>query len=389
VQRSAPQRMTSETQKSAVPTPAKSPKLREARFEDYAQIFALAAKFQLHTESYTGWTHLWTDNPAYREIDGKFPIGWVLETPDGAICGYLGNIPLQYEFEGKRLLAATTRAWVVDAGYRTYSPLLLGTHLNQPKVDLFLHTTVNSQAAPAYSIFQGLPVPVGAWDRTQFWITSERGFCESVLRKKAWPLAKAISYPISAGLFVRERFRRSHFAAGIANMTECAGFDDRFDAFWEELRKEKSNMLLAVRNREVLDWHFKFALSQKAAWIYTSEIGSKVAAYAVFLRQDSPEARLTRVRLADFQCHQREQAPAMLAAMLRLAMERCQRESIHMLELIGLTPELEKALQSASPHRRTLPNWIYFYKANNLALGEKLRNPAVWEPSLFDGDSSL
>ena len=60
-----------------------------------------------------------------------------------------------------------------------------------------------------------------------------------------------------------------------------------------------------------------------------------------------------------------------------------------MLELIGLTPTLEAAVAHARPHRRQLPNWMYYYKAKERTLAEKLKNPAAWEPSLFDGDSSL
>jgi len=381
----------SQIQVAPIPRSQKSLKLRGVRFEDYSQIAALTAKFQLQTESYPGWTHLWINNPAYREIKDKFPMGWVLENGDGAISGYLGNIPLNYELDGKRLLAATTRAWVVDTAYRTYSPLLLGTYFQQPNVDLFLNTTVNSQAAPAYSIFEGVHVPVGAWDRTLFWITHHQGFTESFLRKKGGAMAKPLSYPLSAGLFLRDQFRKSRFQEnGTAVVVlPCAGFDDHFDAFWATLRKKKSNLLLAVRSREVLEWHFKFPLLQNVAWIYIVEGNSGLAAYSVFLRQDNPETGLTRIRLADFQCLEQERAPALLTAMLQVAIGRCRQESIHMLELIGLAPALERKLERASPHRRPLPNWIYFYKANDPSLAERLKSAAVWEPSLFDGDSSL
>jgi hypothetical protein len=75
--------------------------------------------------------------------------------------------------------------------------------------------------------------------------------------------------------------------------------------------------------------------------------------------------------------------------MLRAAFERCRQESVHMLELIGVTPLLEECAERASPHRRQLPNWMYFYKTNDRILSEKLLKADVWEPSLFDGDSSL
>jgi len=78
----------SQTQSGAVPRSSKSPRLREVRFEDYLQMAALTAKFHLQTESYPGWMHLWTNNPAYREIKDRFPIGWVLENADGKVSGH-------------------------------------------------------------------------------------------------------------------------------------------------------------------------------------------------------------------------------------------------------------------------------------------------------------
>jgi hypothetical protein len=122
-------------------------KLRKVCFEDYPQIAALVSKFHLQFESYDGWKHLWINNPAYRELGDKVPMGWVLEDGEGAIVGYLGNIPLDYEFEGKRLLVATTRAWVVDTPYRSYSPLLLATYFQQSNVDLFRYTAISERFA--------------------------------------------------------------------------------------------------------------------------------------------------------------------------------------------------------------------------------------------------
>jgi len=378
-------------QPAPIPRSHKALKLREARFEDYPQVAALASKYHLYVENYPEWTHLWTNNPAYRDIKDKFPMGWVLENGEGGIAGYLGNIPLNYELEGRTLLAAATRAWVVDTDCRPYSPLLLGTFFKQPNVDLFLNTTVSAEAEAAYSIFQGIRVPVGAWDRSLYWITQHQGFTESFLRRKGVGLAKPLSYPLSVGVFLQDRVKRTRFqgSRGTVAVLPCAAFDDRFEAFWAGLRKKKSHLLLAVRSREALDWHFNFALQQNAAWLYIAEGNAGLVAYSVFLRQDSLETGLTRVRLVDFQCLEEDRAPDLLAAMLQEAMDRCRQESIHMLELIGLAPELEKQLERLSPHRRQLPTWMSYYKPNNAALAGSLKNAAVWEFSLFDGDSSL
>jgi hypothetical protein len=382
------------SQSVTVSKPQKPPRLREARFEDYPQVAALVSKFDLQMESREEWMHLWTDNPAYREIKGKFPMGWVLETADGAIAGYLGNVPLHYEFEGKVLLAATTRAWVVDTPYRSFSTLLLATYFQQRDVDLFLSTTVNALSEPVYRTFQGIPAPRGAWDRTLFWITNHRGFVKSFLINKRSALAAPLSYPLSLGLFLRDLVKGSRLPdLNTLEVASCSSFDDRFDSFWPALREKRSKLLLGIRSREALAWHFKFALQQNRAWIFTIEgtagDGRAMIAYSIFLRSDHPPIGLTRMRLVDFQCLDAERSMELLKVMLHAASNRCRQESIQMIELVGCTPEVEKALESASPHRRALSSWLYCYKARDPQLAEKLGNPAVWEPSLFDGDSSL
>ena len=369
----------------------KSPKLREARFDDYAQIAALAAKFDLNTEDYSAWTHLWAGNPANREIKGAFPIGWVLENADDGIVGYLGNIPMAYELRGQRFLAATTRAWVVDKPYRAYSPMLLATYFQQKNVDLFLSTTVNSQSEAAYSSFQSSRVPVGSWDRALFWVTHYPGFVASYLRRKRRELVGVATYPLSAGLFALDKVRGTRLPrpAKSVRVAPSVGFDDRFQPFWQDLRNVKHNMLLGDRSPEFLTWHFKFALQKNTAWIYIAEQDSTMIAYSIFMRYDFAQAGLTRVRLVDFQCLKSEAASDVLLATLRAAMERCRKESIHMCELVGVAPNLKMTLRHSSPRERTLGSWLYFYKTNNPSLSKELQNPSVWEPSLFDGDSSL
>ena len=367
----------------------KSPKLREARFDDHPRITALAAKYGLRTEEYPAWTHLWNNNPA-RDMKGQVPIGWVLDTGDSDLAGYLGNVPIAYELRGKRLLAATTRAWVVATQYRAYSPLLLATYFQQRNVDLFLSTTVNSQSEAAYSSFQSTRVPVGSWDRASFWVTNYRGFVASYLRRHG-SLAEVASYPLSAGLFVLDQFRGGRLPqpASPIRIAPCTRFDDRFEAFWQSLRIVKSNILLADRSLQTLDWHFKSAFQKRDPWIYVAEQDSSIKAYSIFQRYDFAKVGLTRVRLIDFQCLDTEKAFDFLLAMLRTAADCCRKGSIHMLEFVGDPSDLMKKLPSAALRQRPLGSWLYYYKTNNASLAQELQGSSVWEPSLFDGDSSL
>jgi hypothetical protein len=384
--------MTAPPVTSSVPVikPNKPPRLRDVRFEDHPQVVALAAKFALKIEPLERWKDLWLANPAYLETGSKTPKGWVLETPEGSIVGYLGNIPLNYELDGKKLRVATTRAWVVDAPYRSYSPLLLASHFGQRDMDLFLSTSINEQSAPAYSSFQTIRVPVGEWDRALFWITNYPGFAASFLRRKGVSAANVLGYPVGSGIQVLDLIKHRRLRTGDTRIQCLAAFDDRFDEFWDTLRRKKSHVVLGVRNRKVLSWHFDFNLQRNRAWIYAAEAGTALAAYSIFLRYDFPRIGLTRMRLVDFQCPEPSRSADLLLGMLATAMERCRRESIQVLEVVGLPTQFEeKIVQAGSPHYRKLTSWLYSYKPNDPHLAQRLKDSTVWEPWLFDGDSSF
>ncbi len=380
-----------EVHAAAQSSSSKEPVLREARFDDYGQIAALACRFGLSFEDEPAWQHLWKANPAYQETGCKIPIGWVLEDAAGRIAGHLGNIPLNYELGGRRLLAVATRAWVVDPSCRRHSLMLPRPFYQQANVDLFLSTSVNAKSRPSTTLFKNTRVPVGAWDRSTFWITHAPGFTDSLFAKKGWNFAKPFRYPVALGLSLRDRLFGSGIRKDVGSpaLVPLENFDDRFDEFWAELRRKKAGTLLGVRNRETLDWHFRFALRQKDVWIYTCDGPGGMAGYALFLRQERKQVGLNRVCLVDFQCLNQERSTSFFMAALRSAFERCRRESTHMLELIGLPPALQARAELGAPHHRKLEDWMYFYKTNDLALATKLQDSAVWEPWLFDGDSSF
>lgn len=365
----------------------RAPKIREASFEDYDQITALQVKYGRPVKSYEEWTHLWINNPAYSQVRSALPIGWVLEREDNQIVGYLGNIPLFYELSGKRLLASVAHAWVVDAQYRPYSLMLLELYFSQRAVELFLNASVGRAAFDAFAVFQSLPVPQGDWDRSVFWVTNYRGFLAGWLAMKAIPFAKALSYALAVAPAVSRVFaRRMHSYEG-TTLQLCRTIDGRFDVFWDALRKNNPNVLLGVRSREALEWHFRYALRNDEAWIVTAEEGASITAYSIFLRSDNPKFTLKRMRLVDYQAL--DGNTAFLLPMLSWALEKCRHEGIDMLESIGFRGDKNKLITRVAPYKRKLPCWLYYYKTRDKSLGEKLSDLDVWDPSQFDGDASL
>ncbi len=363
-------------------------KVRQASFEDYPGIVALQARHGFQTESYDQWLHLWIHNPLYSKLS-DWPIGWVLEGEDREIVGYIGNIPLSYEFRGEQIVASTSRCWVVDSRFRSCSFALLSRFFGQKNVQLFINTTVNPYAIAGQKAFRANQVPVGAWDRSLFWITDYRGIATSFLTNRRVSASKLLRLPLAFGSFFREPLRRSIFRpeSNAIAVSDCRRFDGRFDAFWEALRISNSHLLLATRSQQMLAWRFQSALDENRAWILAVEDGPRIAAYTIFLRRDNSELGLNRMRLIDFQTlHNKDN---LVLPMLSQALKKCQRDGIHMLEVIGFGPEKQHLISDLAPQRRELPCWTFFYRTNDRHLAKALKDPRSWDPSSFDGDASL
>lgn len=367
--------------------PRRGAKLREASCEDYTQIAALESRHGLIVSSPERWRDIWLTNPEYRNLQGCWPIGWVIEDEQGQIVASIGNVPLQYELAGRRILAVSGHAWVADLPYRSKALSLLDRVINQRDVDLYLNNSVNPESANAVSALDCARVPVGLWDESAFWITNYQGFIEGLLATKAKGLAKPLSYPFSAAVFLTDRLTTKGLRSGDVEVKSVAAFDDRFDDFWAELKRMNPHVLLAVRTRQVLEWRFKHALLENRLWIATVADNTRLAAYAIFDRHDSSAFGLTRMLLVDFQSL--DGSTALLEPVLCWALRKCRNEGMHVLQIIGRWLEKGEFIETAAPHRRKLESWRFVYRANNPRLAETLRDPRTWAPSLFDGDATL
>jgi hypothetical protein len=367
---------------------ANTPRVRVAKYEDYDQIAALQTQYERPTTSFERWKHYWVNNPAYLQLGNGFPIGWVLEREDKKIVGYLGNIPLFCELGGQSLLASVAHAWVVDLNYRAYSLVLLDHYFSQKSVDLFLNATVGAPGFDSFNVFESLRVPAGEWDRSVFWVTNYQGFIASALAQRKIPLSKPLSYVLAMPPAIKQTFSDGWLRdrSAWSELQPCAAFDARFDVFWDELKKRSPNVLLGLRTQLTLEWHFGYALRNNEAWVVTAG-KERIEAYGIFCRHDNPNYGLKRLRLVDFQAL--DGSTALLLPMLGWALERCRREKVHMLECLGFRQDKMKVITSVAPHERKLPCWLYFYKARNKTLAQKLADPNVWDPSQFDGDASL
>jgi hypothetical protein len=368
-------------------TKARPPRLRAASFKDHEQIALLESRYGLVSKSYEEWSHLWLGNPLYRELRAGWSIGWVLEDENKQIVGSMANIPLPYEFERRRILVASGHNWVAEPAYRSASLLLLDHVINQRDVDLYVNNTVSAASTAAVSTFGCSRVPVGQWDTSVLWITHYQSFFELRLVRKNCPFATPLSYALSAAVFLRDRLTTTALREGDVEVTIYPGFDERFDDFWVDLKQRNPHLLLAVRTREMLDWHYKYALLNGKLWIAAVVDGPRLAAYATFQRRDKPRWGVKHVRLVDFQSL--AGGTALLPPLLSWALRKCRDEGIHTLEIVGRWLEKGELIETVAPYPQKLPTWKYVYRANSSGLAQSLRDPRAWAPSLFDGDASL
>jgi hypothetical protein len=373
---------------SRTTTSKASLQIREPSFADYEQIAALQSRNGLITRPRQDWVALWKGNPAYERAKGQWPIGWVLEKPNGEVVGSLSNIALDFQFRGREVRAAASCAWVVDARYRNCSMPLMSCFLKQKNIDLFICTTVSAGAEPIYA-FKFSRVPAGSWNKLSFWITNYNGFSQNALTAKSVPLAKVISYPVSAGLFCWDRVRDAKLPLGgsTCEIELCSKFDGRFDCFWEQLKRENDNVLLAVRSQATLEWHFRYSLAQQKAWILAISKDSQLVAYMIFDIPHNLSGELKRVRLVDYQALKGYEAE--FGGALRWMLRKCREEGVHVLENAGSWLPRPGLPGIPAGYRRTLSSWIYYYSATDANLCKALEDQGVWAPSSYDGDASL
>lgn len=376
-------------------------RLREAKFEDYPQIASLESRFELAAKPYDEWIHLWRGNPLYRQLGADWPIGWVLEDQDGKIVGSMGNIPLLYEFDGRTILAASGRHWVAEPAHRGASILLLDSLINQRNIDYYVNTTVSNASVPAVTALGCSRVPVGIWDEVAYWITNYLGCIKCAIAghsSLSFPSRGGVSNHVKGMGNMLSKISRRALAGGWrksvkkdcnvdVEVNEAKDFDDRFDNFWDELKRRRPHVLLAVRSRDYLQWHFKYALSGNRLWIATIGDKFQLKAYAIFCKTTNAKTGINQMKLVDYQALDEDRA--MLASVVSWALRKCRSEGIHILEHTGRWLEEGEFFGNAAPFRRKLASWQHFYRVKNPALASSLRDKHSWVPSLFEGDATL
>ncbi len=322
-------------------------KLRDATLQDHDAIMAVHRRNGLVELDAERWCRRWTENPFRAAVPG-LPIGWVLTDDAGAVVGTIGNVPVGYEWNGRRLTAAVVSMWAVDAPYRNSSIGLAAKFFQQKGVDLLLNTTANQAAGAVFAAFRAERVPCPSYADRLLWITNYAGVAASVLRRRGVPGAALWKHPAALALWSVDRLKQRNRRGRTRGAVRVAStLDARFDAFWERLRR-RPDTLRAVRDRDALAWHQELARGRAPSTILVLEDGpASIAGYVSLVRRDQADLGLRRLEVADLQALGDDPGPVL--ALVAGALEHASAEGI---DLVGLTGPTARA---RAPSSRSAP----------------------------------
>jgi|SRR5579871_33939 len=360
--------------------------VREATLSDFPAISDVVRRNGLTPASYEHFARLWNDNPFRSEL--TVPIGWVLENKALEIVGTLSNIGRMYVYNGEPIRVASASAWAVDPPHRTSAVFLAKQFFSQKNVDLFLNTTASEAAAEVFKAFRCSEIPDPSFTRVLYWITSYAGFAGSVLRKLDIPLLPGLRHAAATAFYCQDLIRSGRVRFRPMETLLLGGFDERFDALWEQLRR-KRDRLLAVRTAEALAWQFRPALESGSAAIIALREGKSLSGYLILMRGDDERIGLRRFRVIDIQTIRDE--PDVVLSLMHAALEHAERSGVDVVEAVGFHRSKRDLLEQMNPHHRTYSSCPYLYKvkANCQPLQDALHNADVWDASQFDGDASF
>lgn len=366
-------------------------RLRELRFNDFDAVARLRhlAPWHWAPDSVDNWHRLWRNSPAIRSAKSYLSMGWVLEA-DKKIVGYLGSIPLLYHFGDKPLLAAAASGFLVEPAYRTFGKDLVASFYSQPKIDLFLSTTVESVGRLAKAL-EVKTLPQENYSTVLFWVLDARHFADAVV----WKLGATGGVRSLGGMLgslalraeTMARSRRPRRASSKFRLTEItvSEIGDDFEALWRRKLAEKRR-LLADRSPATLRWHYTQPGSQKDTNVFRCESQSRLVGYAIFRRETEPPG-LRRCNLSDMLVDgdDPETASSLVARGYELAMD-C---GCHTYEVLGFPRFVRQVFLQGKPYSRDYPACPYHFKASDRALHEILSNGESWYATPLDGDTSL
>lgn len=216
----------------------------------------------------------WEANPAFSEGMER---GWILKE-DGAIVGFIGNIPSYFQWGGEKKIIYNTTTWRVSPSYRNHSLRLLFKQLEYGRGSLLFLTTAGKVVRKISQTFRLQFIQRGV-ERTGLFVIHPQKILEAFFGqiKVGRFLAKGLA-PFLEGA---QALRLKAFSQGEEfQAKELARADSSFDELWKKTRGRIPNT--TVRTAEVINWYCVGSsyFEKKLFGVYR---GPSLLAYMIFM----------------------------------------------------------------------------------------------------------
>jgi hypothetical protein len=376
---------------AAAEAASKPARRREAQASDFAAIAALKTRYGLSPDSPENWDRLWRVNPALSQAKHPLPMGWVQQA-DGEIVGYMGSIPLLYQYDDRALLAVATTCYVAEPAYRASSLGLVGSFFRQQGVDLFLDSTASPAAGKVMRAFKAEPLPQKDCDSVLFWVLNSHVFLQAAMEKmqitgRLGKIASWLGTPTLKGnIFFRGRRpgpTAERFSCRALRIEEIG---DDFQDLWMRKVQERPR-LLACRTPEILRWHFLIPHGRRRAHALACYHERRLAGYLILQTGLVGPLGLRTAFVADLIALGGR--PGIIAELFAGAYELAKKEGSDVLEAEGFPQEVRQVCQTWKPFNRRYPACTFYYKTDRTPLRELLALEESWYACPFDGDTTL
>lgn len=349
-------------------------RVRAASFEDAAAIRLLNQRNGMGELDKVACREGWERYPFAAEFR-DVPIGWVLETDEGAVVGNLDNIQLLYELRGRRIKGVVAAGWVVDPAHRGKSLQLLTAFLRQKGVDLCLIDSAGTATAQILTAMKIARIPIPDYGNPCFWAVRPCAFARAALVRRSVPAVHLLAWPAGLALLARDLFRRSGRGRITSTVRRIKEFNDRFDDLWHRIATA-STRLRAIRTRAVLEWRFRTG----PVAIVTAERDAKLVGYAILVRRDSSGMDLYDV--ADLQALGDD--PSIVKDLLLGSINVAREEGADAVKFMTGIPAKQAPADALHPYAYRAPHWQLYYKPATPEIGSLLLSADAWDLSWFD-----
>lgn len=372
-------------------TSAKPVTVREARFSDFESVRSLNSRLGQGPDSLANWQRLWLENPALTDDQERRPIGWVIEASQ-EVVGFLGSVPLQYEFRGSALRVAATCRFAVDPAYRAFSHLLVVSFLRQQNVDLFLNTTATVAAGKIMTALKASPLPQPDYGTVLFWVLHPNPFAEEVLKKVGIraPFVKAgsalASLALRGDVLIRRRNPRRASDRYVVREESVQEIGQEFEELWSQ-DSSRSSILWATRTPEIMRWHFDPPGNRRSAVVVSCRVAGRLVGYLVVRHEPVDTEGIRRSLVADLLVPDGD--PDVLEHLFTAACRSARTAGCHVLEVIGFPESIRQVIWKWKPYVRQYPAPPFFFKTREKLLHEQLLDKNAWYACPYDGDATL